>query len=135
MRRRIAYLFYYIICKLATKNFRLFEKNSLYNEGNYGIISFAVAKEIRARSSAGRAFGSHPYGRTSHGSGPFPISSPIFRTFPSKMNILKIRFSQLFSMKNGQYGLVAQLGAQRVRFSATSTISYCFILLFRFWNC
>ncbi len=33
------------------------------------------------------------------------------------------------------YGPVAQLGAQRVRFSATSIISYCFILLFRFWNC
>ena len=33
------------------------------------------------------------------------------------------------------FGPVAQLGAQRVRFSATSIISYCFILLFRFWNC
>ena len=63
----------------------------------------------------GRAYGSHPYGRTSHGSGPFPISSPIFRTFSSKMNVLKIRFSQLFSMKNGQYGLVAQLGERCVR--------------------
>ena len=33
------------------------------------------------------------------------------------------------------YGPIAQLGAQRVRFSATSIISYYFILLFRFWNC
>ena len=46
---------------------------------------------------------------------PFQFSSPIFRTFPSKSNILEIRFSQLFSMKNGQYGLVAQLGERCVR--------------------
>ena len=115
MRRRIAYLFYYIICKLATKNFRLFEKNSLYNEGNYGIISFAVAKEIRARSSAGRAFGSHPYGPPSPARFFLPIFCPVFRTIPSKSNVLKIRFSQLFLMKNGQYGLVAQLGERCVR--------------------
>ena len=41
----------------------------------------------------------------------------------------------LFSLKQVmpqryQFGPVAQLGAQRVRFSATSIISYCFILLF-----
>ena len=39
----IAYLFYYILCKLATKNFPLSEKNSLYNRENYGIILSAVA--------------------------------------------------------------------------------------------
>ena len=79
-------------------------------------ITFLIDKwPIWAVSSAGRARRSHPYGRTSHGSGPFPISSPIFWTIPSKSNILKIRFSQLFSMKNGQYGLVAQLGERCVR--------------------
>ena len=77
---------------------------------------------------------------------PFQFSSPIFRTFPSKSNILEIRFSQLFSMKNGQYGLVAQLGERCVRIAAvegtipfestrkqTCSMQVCFFMLPHRW--
>ena len=43
MRRRLAYIFYYRITELATKNFGFSEKNSLYNRGNYGIMKYVAA--------------------------------------------------------------------------------------------
>ena len=46
-----------------------------------------------AYSSAGRAYGSHPYGPPSPARFFLPIFCPVFRTIPSKLNISKIRFS------------------------------------------
>ena len=43
----------------------------------------------------GRAYGSHPYGRTSSARFFLPIFPPVFRTFPSKLNISKIHFSAI----------------------------------------
>ena len=51
---------------------------------------------IWAYSSAGRAYGSHPHGRPSPARFSLPIFRPVFRTIPSKLNISKIHFSQLF---------------------------------------
>ena len=86
-----------------------------YPENPFFATFFDEKWPIWARSSAGRALRSHPYGPPSPARFFLPIFCPVFRTIPSKSNVLKIRFSQLFLMKNGQYGLVAQLGERCVR--------------------
>ena len=47
---------------------------------------------IWAYSSAGRAYGSHPYETSSHGSGSLPIQQSDFPDFPLKIEYLKNPF-------------------------------------------
>ena len=61
---------------------------------------------------------SHPHGRPSPARFSLPIFRPVFRTIPSKLNISTIHFSQLFWLKTGWFGRLAQLWERRVRIAA-----------------
>ena len=61
-----------------------------------------TAKNGRKCSKKVPGAGSHSYGPPSPVWFFLPIFRSVFRTFPSKLNISKIHFSQLFWLKNGQ---------------------------------
>ena len=68
---------------------------------------------IWAYSSAGRAYGSHPYETSSHGSGSLPIQQSDFPDFPLKIEYLKNPFFITFLIEKWPIWARSSAGSAR----------------------